>query len=112
MRRAQWYNGLVKAGEQIRGASPGRREPKKDPRRESDDEAFLRFVRGSWYWALLIYATGLAWYVKVVWPYSFDWLEVFKGTCMAIGSYVFYLMLRMKLEDRLPPGIYDQFDDD
>ena len=101
----------MKANEQMPGAAPGRREPKKDPRMESDDEAFLRFVRGSWYWALLVYATGLAWYVVDAGPYWFEWLAFIKGTCMAIGSYVFYLMLRMKLEDRLPPGIYDQFDD-
>ena len=83
--------------------------PRKNPRDESNDEALLRFIRGSWYWALAAYAFVIAFYTMTA--SFFYWHDVYEITIMAIGFYILYLVVRMKFEDRLPPGIYDQFDD-
>jgi len=83
--------------------------PRKNPREETNDEALFRFIRGSWYWVLAVYAFCITFYTMTA--SLFYWSDVYDITILTIGFYIFYLVVRMKFEDRVPPGIYDQFDD-
>lgn len=82
---------------------------RKNPRDETNDEALARFIRGSWYWALAAYVFSITFYAMTT--SFFYWSDVYDITILTIGFYGFYLFIRMKFEDRVPPGIYDQFDD-
>ena len=82
---------------------------KKSFRDETNDEALLRFIRGSWYWALAAYVFSIVAYTMTT--SFFYWHDVYELTILSIGFYILYLVVRMKFEDRLPPGIYDRFDD-
>ena len=82
---------------------------RKNPRNETNDEALLRFIRGSWYWALTAYVVAVTF--RTMTSYSIPWGDIYDITILTVGFYGLYLFVRMKFEDRAPPGIYDQFDD-
>jgi len=104
-----WYNNDMKNREQQQALKSPTASQRKNPREETNDEALLRFIRGSWYWALAAYALSITFYTMTA--SFFYWSDVCDITILTIGFYIFYLFIRMKLEDRVPPGIYDQFDD-
>lgn len=104
-----WYNSHMKTCEQQHASTSSTASPRKNPREETNDEALMRFIRGSWYWVLAAYAFAVTFYTMTA--SFFYWSDVCDITILTVGFYIFYLLVRMKFEDRLPPGIYDQFDD-
>ena len=84
--------------------------PRKNPRDESNDEALLRFIRGSWYWALAAYVAVITIHVVTHWHFIY-WHDIYELTILVFGFWFLYLFARMKFAGRVRPGIYDQFDD-
>ena len=99
----------MKTCEQQHASTSSTASPRKNPREETNDEALARFIRGSWYWALAAYVLWITFYTMTA--TFFYWSDVYDITILTTGFYIFYLFIRMKFEDRVPPGIYDQFDD-
>lgn len=83
--------------------------PRKDPRDESNEEALMRFIRGSWYWALAAYVAVVTVRLLVSFP-PIPWHDIYELTILTAGFYGFYLAVRMQFAGRvphLPSDVYD-----
>ena len=82
----------------------------KHPQDDTNEEALLRFIRGSWYWVLAIYVAVVTIKIVVELPLMINWRDIYEITIMTIGFYGFYLAMRMQHEGRiprLPSDVYD-----
>lgn len=104
-----WYNSHMKTCEQQHASTSSTASPRKNPREETNDEALARFIRGSWYWALAAYVAAVTFRVATSYP-PILWSDIYDITILAVGFYIFYLMIRMQFEDRIPPLPSDNYD--